>query len=320
VHTNAGGAVAAYDSVDTVPEFSELRDALRAGDWSTCEEALRAMPADTAAYAIAMIGELDGVEELLQSAVAQAPGSACARTTLAMRYVMIGWAIRTGARSENVSSEQFAAFRTWLVAAEQLLIDACALDAGYAPAWGVRVLTARALEVGASEAWRRFERVRALSPDDLPAQIHMLEYLLPKWAGTDEQARSFAFDSAAQAPPGSPSGMLVPLYHLERWLELDGDEPGREYMRQASVVAELTDAAARSVRHADHPGGPLGIQAHSAFAMALWLADRPEEAAVHFAALDGRATDLPWTYAFDEAAGVAGVRDAILGGRREGAR
>lgn len=314
--TTAGG-VAAYESIDTVPEFAALRDALRAGDWGGAEEVLRAFEPDTAAYAISLIGEIDGVETLLQDGVADDPGSACARTTLAMRYVMIGWAIRTGARAENVSREQFEGFRTWLVAAEQLLIDACALEPGFAPAWGVRVLTARALEVGPAEAWRRFERVRGISPHDLPAQIHMLEYLLPKWAGDDEQSRGFAFETAEQAPPGSPSGALVALYHLERWLELDGGDPGREYMRGASVVQELQDAAARSVRHEQHGGGPLGIQAHSAFAMAFWLADRPDEAAAHFAAMEGRMTDLPWTYAFDDASGVAGVRDAVLAGSGE---
>ncbi len=313
----SGRPQAAFDSLDTVDEFAGLRDALGGGDWRTAEQTLRGFAPDVAAYAIAMIGEVDGIEKLLQAAVADDPGSACARTALGMRYVMIGWDIRTGARAEDVSAEQFAGFRTWLVAAEQLLIDACALDAAFSPAWGVRMLTARALEVGPAEASRRYERVRAASPDDLPAQIHMLEYLLPKWAGSDEQARAFAHDAAAQAPAGGHAGALVALYHLERWLELDGGDPGREYMRDAAVVDDLRDAAARSVLHPDYTGGPLAAQAHSAFAMAFWLAGRPDEAAVHFDALGGRMTDLPWTYAFDEPEGVAEIREAVLAERRE---
>jgi hypothetical protein len=305
---------AAFDSLDSVEEFASLTDALNDGDWTAAEAALAALPPDAAAYAISLIGGRAGSEKLLEQAVAESPRSACARTTLAVRYIAIGWMIRTGARAENVSAEQFEGFRAWLVAAEQLLIDACALDPDYAPAWGARVLTARALEVGQAEARRRFERVRAQSPHDLPAQIHLFEYLLPKWAGSNEQAEEFSH-AEARAAPGSHSGALVALYHLERWLELDGDEPGRQYMRDPAVVDDLREAARISVLHEDYVGGPLAMQAHSMFAMAFWLSDQREEAAVHFRALDSHATDLPWTYAFDEASGVAGVRDAVLGGR-----
>lgn len=307
-----------FDSIDTVPEFARLTAALGGEDWDAAEAELRALPPDEAAYAMSLIGEIDGIERFLEEAIRVAPRSACARATLAVRDIAIGWQIRTGARAENVSREQFEGFRAWLVAAERLLIDACALEESFAPAWGVRVLTARALQVGPSEAWRRFERLRALSPDDLPAQTHMLEYLLPKWAGSDEQARSFAHDTAAAAPPGSHSGALVAVYHVERWLELDGDEPGRQYMTQPQVIQELRDAAARSVLHEDSRPGPLSVQAHSAFAMAFWLARREEEAAVHFRAIGDRITEFPWSFAFDEASGVEAVRARILAEQGDG--
>ena len=305
-------ASAVFDSIDNVPEFAGLRDALRAGDWPAADSALAALPPDEAAYALEMAAEMDGVERVLEDAVAANPESASARTALARRCIFLGWEIRTHARAEDVSAEQFEAFRSWLVRAEQLLIDACAVDASYVPAWGTRVLTARALEVGAAESRRRYERVRRLSPHDFPAQAHMLQYLLPKWAGSEEEAHAFARDEAAAAPPGSHSGALVPIVHIERWLDLDAGQPGAAYMAQSAVVDELRDAAARSVLHADDVGGPLGVQAHSAFAMAFWLADRHDLAAVHFAALGDRATDFPWTYTFDDPAELVRLRTAVL--------
>ena len=304
-----------WDTIDTVPEFAGVRDALRAGDWAAAEAELRAMPSDVASYAIALIGEVDGVEQLLDDAVRATPDSACARTALAVRWIALGWQVRSGARAENVSPEQFEGFRRWLVAAEQQLVAACAIDGSYAPAWGARVLTARALEVGVAEARRRFERVRRLSPHDFPAEVHMLEYVLPKWAGSDEEAHAFARERMEDAPPGAHSGALVAVYHIEGWLERDGGDPGAAYLAQSRVVDELADAAARSVLHPDYVGGPIAVQAHSAFAMAFWLAGRREEAVAHFVALDGRATDFPWTFAFDDPAGLDGVRAAVLGAR-----
>ena len=304
-------AAAAWDTIDTVPEFAGLRRAADAGDWEAAEASLRELAPDEEAYALEMLADLDGVEALLEQAVDDDPRSARARTALARRYIALGWRIRTHARAEDVSPEQFEGFRSWLVKGEQQLIDACALDEGYVPAWGARVLTARALEVGPAEAQRRYERVRRLSPHDYPAQAHLLQYLLPKWAGSQEQAHAFARDAASEAPPGSHSGALVAIVHLERWLELDAGEPGAAYMAQPQVVEELTDAAERSVLHPDYVGGPLGVQTHSAFAMAFWLAGRTDRAAAHFEALAGRATDFPWTYTFDEPSGFAQLRASI---------
>jgi hypothetical protein len=311
VTSTLGRAGAVYDTLYTVPEFADIGDALRNGDWSSAEDALRGHPADEAAYAIDMIAECEGIEGLLEEAVSADPSSACARTALARRFIAIGWDIRTGARAENVSREQFDAFRSWLVKAEQLLIDACALDETYAPAWAVRVLTARALEVGPAEARRRYERLRRLSPHDYPAQAQMVQYLLPKWGGSEERAHAFARDAAAEAPPGSHSGALVPIVHIERWL--DDDDAGAAYIVQPPVVDEMTDAAARSVLHPDYVAGPIGVQAHSVFAMGFWLAGRSDLAAVHFSALDGRATEFPWKYTFDDPTGLDQVRTAVRG-------
>ncbi|MHC2999315.1 hypothetical protein [Microbacterium sp. HJ5] len=309
--TSSDRVDAVYDTIDTVPEFADLRRAIRDGDGAAAESFLLATPADEAVYAMELMADIDGVERLLEDAVNSAPPSACARTALARRYITIGWQIRSGARAEDVSAEQFDAFRSWLVKAEQLLIDACALDESYVPAWGVRVLTARALEVGPAEARRRYERVRRLSPHDYPAQSHMLQYLLPKWSGSQEEAHSFAVACAAEAPPGSHSGALVPIVHIEKWLELDGDDAGAAYLAQQAVVDEMTDAASRSVLHPDYRSGPLGVQTHSTFAMAYWLGGRRDLAAVHFAALGGRATEFPWYYTFDDPTGLDAIRSTL---------
>lgn len=303
---------AAYDSFENVPELSGLREAVDGGDASGASAVLERMSPDEAAYALGLLARREGVEGFLEHWVADGDATGFGRVALAARYVVKGWLVRSGDETESVSSEQFAEFRAWIVRAEQLLIEACARRAELAPAWGLRVLTARALQVGPSEATRRYERLRALSPHDYPAQAHMLQYLLPKWFGSNDEAYTFARRALDAAPPGTNSGALIPAFHIERWLELGAGWPGKEYMTQTVVLDELKDAAARSVLHPAHRPGPIGVEAHSAFAMAYYLAGKEDEAALHMQIVSGRASEFPWNYTLTDTSELATVRRTLL--------
>jgi hypothetical protein len=282
-------------------------------DWPRLQRGLDELSPAEASYALTRLADVDGVEDFLAEAVRAVPHSAPARTALAMRIIVLGWAIRTGASSEHVSRAQFDDFRARIVEAEQILIGVCADEPDYAPAWAARVLTARALEVGVSEAHRRFSRLARLSPHDYPGQAQMLQYLSKKWFGSHDQAHSFALAQAEAAPPGSASGALVAMHHLERWMETGGSKPGLTYLAQPTVQRELAEAARRSVLHEDFSLSPIGVEAHSAFALAFWLSERNDQAAVHLRALGGRASEFPWNYAMRDAAQLGEVRAQVLG-------
>jgi hypothetical protein len=313
-------SVPAYDDFETTPELAPLRDAVRSRDWPRAERELASMPADEAPNALHTLAEVAGIEGFLEAAFRAHPGSAFAGTALAMRYTMIGWTARSGAQAADVSQQQFATFTEWLRKAEQLLIEICARHPSFAPAWSARITTARGLELGKSEALRRYRRLTVVSPDEFTAQCQLLQYLLPKWFGSVEEAADFARTTAAAAPAGSNAGALVALFHIERWVELDGRKSA-DYMGNAEVQQELRDAATRSVLDPAHRFGPLGVQAHSAFAMAHWLGGEYADAAVHLRLLDGRASEFPWHYALDGPGDLARIRDEVLAGSaRKGKR
>ncbi|MFJ7206379.1 hypothetical protein ACIQWR_22935 [Streptomyces sp. NPDC098789] len=287
-----------FEPVDRIPALASLRSAVRGQDWSAVAAAFDALPREQERPAASrVVADTEGAEEFLGRVVAQRPGDPLARTLLADTFVQIGWNIRSGYGAEHVSKDQFRDFHAYLRRAEVLLIDVCAEYPAFGLAWHHRVITARGLQLGQSEARRRYDRLAEHHPHHYPAQMQLLQKLCPKWGGSWEAAHGFAWDATVNAPAGSPNGALVAIAQMEQWLELDGDPAREAYLREPARQSRLRDAAARSVLHPDaRPDDPQAVGAHSAFAAAHSVAGRHAEAAAHFRALGDHAHEFPWGY------------------------
>lgn len=305
-----------YDSFSTAPDFESLRLSLRTGDWARLEAELVWLPADRASFAISALAEVDLIEAGLQQGIARLETCPALRTALAMRYITIGWKARTDSESSAVSEAQFATFATWLRQAEQALIGVCARHPDFAPAWVARLITARGLQLGESEARRRYRRLTELSPNNFSGQTQLLQFLSPKWFGTEESAAEFARTTAQSAPPGTNAGALVAIYHLEHWIAIGAGDPGLAYLAQRSVHEELRAAAVYSVLHSTHQMDVVGVEAHSAFAMAYWLGRHLADAATHMQILNGRASEFPWSYALENPSRMVSISQEILAAGR----
>ncbi|MFF3498663.1 hypothetical protein [Streptomyces sp. NPDC003247] len=288
-----------FDPYDNAPELVPLRDAARAGDWPAVQACFRRFRSvDEVSSAASVLADITGVRKLLERAVAESPGDPLPRTLLAHRYVSLGWDIRGSARAQHVSRSQFERFHAWLRRAEQLLIEVCAEQPAYAPAWTVRLMTARGLELGQAEARRRYDRLSAHHPHHYAAQTQLLQQICPKWGGSWDAAHGFARECAAAAPDGTNAGALVALAHVEHWLDLEGTEGGA-YMRGVPVRDDLRFAAQVSVLHPSYRPDGNAIGAHSAFAFAFSIGGHFADAAPHFAFLGDRASEFPWQYTND---------------------
>lgn len=297
-----------FDTFENLPELLPLRTAAANGDWASTAAFFTALDSvEKWSFSSSVLADIEGVEGYLHQAATALPGDPLPRTLLAERYIRIGWNIRSNARAQHVSRDRFDRFHEWLRRAEQLLIEVCAEQPAYAPAWTARVLSARGLELGQSEARRRYDRLSAHHPHHFPAQTQLLQKLCPKWGGSWEAAHGFAQECASAAPNGSHAGALVAFAHLEHWLELDGVER-TAYMRGLPVRDDLRFAAQVSVLHPDYRPGWHWIGAHSAFAMAFSLGGHFDDAARHFAALGNRGTEFPWSYLADPKASFVKFR------------
>jgi hypothetical protein len=301
-----------FDEAAVHPELAAVRNAVQVGDLPAIEAVMAGLPDDTArSVAYRFVGELPDAEVHLRPLADADPPPPLAAALLASRHIELGWAVRSDVQSLSVSAEQLRAFHDHLRRAERLLISATALDPDNVPAWALRVRTAMGLQLGRSEARRRYDQVARRCPHHFFAQRWMLYQLCPKWGGSWEVVERFVEECAGQAPPGALSGALVATHHLERWQ--DGKSgPDPSYLRQPEVRDEVVEAAERSVLHPDHRPGYGSVDAHGEFAMAFSVMKEYGMAAAHFRAMGGVATAYPWALLGDPATVYRRYRDRAL--------
>ncbi|MFI9486388.1 hypothetical protein ACIG47_08340 [Promicromonospora sp. NPDC052451] len=276
-HLPDGAALrAACDRDDLAAVLAGLRgltvaDDLAAALWAVASEKLAGD--DRATFTVA----IEAVDD----------GTPLARTLRAVRYVTVGWSIRTRLRAEHVSAAQFEQFFDWLRRAERVLFEVCSEHPHFVPAWEARITTARGLQLGHGEARRRYDRLAALDPAVFAAQRAYLQQILPKWSGSWEDASRFVEECAAGAAPGALASALVADYAVERAFDDDGPVP-------SAMVERVRTAAAATVLHPDHVRTAATATAHSTFALFFTLAKLPAEAWPHFEALGDAPVEGLW--------------------------
>lgn len=295
-----------FEHDSAYPDQAAAVAAVRARDWATVRS-IYDRATDWSGRRRAMAGTgVDGAEDFLRDVVARQPDDLTAATMLAGRLIQVGWSIRGSGRASTVSREQAEAFHGYLRQSEQLLIDVCARDPGFLPAWMERLTTARALSLGQAEARRRYDHVVRLDPHHLDAQIRLLQQLCPKWGGDFATMHAFAAQCAADAPPGYPNAALVVDGHMERWLDLESGKDA-EYIRSEPVASEIRAAAERSVLHPAFERRPGWIYALSMFALGFTMSGDWSRAKQCFVALGPYADEWGWQY-MDGGASAAFVK------------
>jgi len=306
-----------FELASAFPEVTWLRQAAAAADWAAVRQYHDSLPPGTdRAFVVGVLAKVDGFEHTLRQQLAAVPYDVLALTVLGLRLIEAGWEIRTDARANDVSREQFKAFHEHLGEAEQLLIRATAFDPSYDAAWAARLTTALGLSLGQNESRRRYDRLARYHPHHFTGQARFLHKLYPKWGGTWEAAHGFARECLLAAPAGALNGGLVAEAHFEHWLDLGAGDKRAEYLGQPHVHAELVEAAQRSVFHPQfaRPYGWVTVQ--GSFAAMFSLIGDTAQAAAHFRALGNLASEFPWSHLGEPAEQYVQHRDTALRGRR----
>ncbi|MFC0543756.1 hypothetical protein [Kutzneria chonburiensis] len=300
-----------FDQAAAFPELLELRESVRAADWTAIELFFAGLPdVDMTAFAAHVVAEVTGAEEFL----AALPPSPLARRLLAARLISKAWEIRSSKRATHVRRDQFIGMRAQLLKAEPILLELTAEDPGDVVAWVFRLRSARGLEVGQSEARRRYDRLARFAPHSFAAQSQLVQQLCPKWSGSWEALHTFARECMDAAPPGSLSPTTVGEAHVEHYFELNGVEES-SYLKKVAVQREIIAAAERSVLHPNFVGGYHWPTAYGVFAYLFGLMGDHERAAACFAPLgDEVAGEYPWKRLTKPDVAFNQLRDKALGG------
>lgn len=267
-----------------------------AGDWGALRPALAAVT-DGAELTWLVMTLIDqpGVEEWSARAVAERPEDTLALLVSGARHITWGWEARSSARAKNVSEAQWKLFHERLEIAEEQLLEVAEREPAWLAPWYFLQISARGISLGPEVATCRFEAAVRRAPGHPASHRQRLQQLCAKWGGSHDEMHEFARSSMLAAPEGSPLGELVVLAHLERWLDLpDGED--HAYLTSPTVLAEIQEAAFRSVLHPDFVPARGWQSTFNTFAMAFSLADQPRTARLLFDALDGAVTESPWHY------------------------
>jgi hypothetical protein len=200
---------------------------------------------------------------------ADQPDNPLPQLVLGSVLMSIAWRVRTGARHQDVSDEQFRSFFDYLRRSEECLSQATTLDPGLAPAWVLRLRAARGLQLPLEETWHRCRQLAAAQPHPYSGQQQVLQTLCPKWSGSFEQVDAFADECMRAAPAGAPNVALVAEAQVERLLELEGDAR-QEYFRNRDARGALWEAAQRSIFSPQWRKVPGWVMAANLFALAFY--------------------------------------------------
>lgn len=246
------------------------------------------------------------VRARLDTLRAQRPDDPAVTLLWCQAEIQRAWEVRTRARAAAISQEQIDQFFAILEGAEERLIWLSVVAPDDPLTWHLRLTSARGLSLGPVEARRRYGRLRALEEHHVLAQRQLLQGLLPKWSGTLEDAHAFAHEVASAAPEGSPEAGLIPIFHLEAWLEAtDGKDPAT--FRSPAVGSELMHAADRYLA-APGTSRYTWVDTDSAFAIAFGLGGHVDRARLHFSRLGSQMADTWWSYAANHHASLSALR------------
>ncbi|MEU3295823.1 hypothetical protein ABZ722_26120 [Streptomyces longwoodensis] len=271
-----------------------LVQAAEAGDWEAVKGA--AVPFDLGRehQVLAEVCDVAGVQDWIGRAVEEdEEHRALALLVSGARHVVWGWEARTSARAVDVSREQWRVFYERLEIAEEQLLQAAELRPQWISPWRRLLTSGRGMSLGRAVTRARFDAALRRDPLDLGAHMEWLSQLQPRWGGEPGRALAFARQAFDGAPEGHRLGCVVPMAHIEEWVESDRGN----HLENAQVRQELRHAAERSILHPAYERRPGWQEDFNIFAMALSLAGEQEAARRVYRELGGAFTPWPWKYA-----------------------
>jgi hypothetical protein len=212
-----------------------------------------------------------------------------------------GWQERGAARAKYTSEEQFRGLVNFTQRARRTLHRAAALDPDDVAPWAALMPVALGAPTHRGEAAEVYEEVVKRVPDLVNATLRRLQSVAAKWYGSHEEMFAFARAGIEGLPDGHPLLALIPIAHIEMYLDKlsSGSMIPRVWQLLTSSYlkrqrAEADAASGRLLAGADDH--PHSLWAHQIFAMYYYEARADDRLALHIARSGPRAMTWPWGY------------------------
>ncbi len=305
-------AAATWSSIDTLvgdPDAHRFRGELARGRWHEFHEFLEGITDwATRHWYVRQLSEISGRPAWINEWVAARPNSAIPVLFRGSHGTHWAWQARGGGFANTVKQDAWAVFHSRLVAADQDLTHAAALDPRDPCPWELSLPVVRGLSLSQAEGRRRFDEAHRRDPWNLFACVDMIQVTAKKWGGSHGAMFEFARSASAQAPEGSSVHRVIPLAHIEKWLDLrNASEEQARYFRLSEVRSEIHSAATKSIRSPDYRDDLASWGGRNAFAFCFYRMSDIREMKEQLQIIGPRITH-PWTMYTDP---LAQVRRAL---------
>jgi hypothetical protein len=204
-------------------------------------------------FYVSKLSDVTGRPGWLEEWIQARPGSSLPWLFRGDHGLNWAWQARGMGRANTVAQDAWQVFYARLVDADRDLARAAAMDDADPTPHARSIRAAIGLNLGQPEKQKRFSEAVRRDRWHRNAHTIMVQGTAAKWSGSNQEMFDFARWSSSEAPDGSSVHVVIPLAHLERWLNLtqesdDGKARQAQYFRDGQVGAEILQAADRSVR------------------------------------------------------------------------
>lgn len=291
-----------FDPTAGDPRAARLVEGVEADDLDAVKAVLgEPAPHEVRERLLSLMTDVSGHHELFDRWVEAEPDRQLAWLARGAYGVGYAWEARGGDYADKVGRDAFELFFERLNVAEDDLMRAADMDRDDPVPWSNLLVSGRGLQVPKEELRIRYEEVQKRHPWLVEANMQMLQSLCEKWFGSDEESLEFARATNRDAPEGAAARAVLPMAHIEIWLDKErreGEFP-HEYRQSREVLEEIWDASKRSVLVDGFTDDLTTAYALNVFAMALNLFGDEVGAKAIVQRLGTRRTEFPWVYLAD---------------------
>ncbi len=297
-----------------VPALDAAKAAAAAGDWRPAAELFEAVGAnwELRYYCTTVLADVAAADDgWLRAWRTARPQDAAAATIAVESLVRLAWKLRSSARAEKVSAEQWEGFFRVLRTVPAACQEAAALAPEDPTPWIAMLPAAKGLQWSHEDYRRLWEEVRQRAPFHVKAHLSAMTYWQPRWSGSLELMSEFVEDSIARAPRGT----LLTVMRMQFLNDevRPADKEGRAAFWQSEQVRLAVDAALTDLAGAD-PWHLRITDMRSWLAYMLALSRRYPEAVEQFRLIGTAIGCYPWALNTDMAALLTTNRtNAVLG-------
>jgi hypothetical protein len=193
------------------------------------------------------VSGIAGLPQWLDEWAAARPDSGLPLLVKGVRGANWAWEARGSGRAKSVGADAWPVFYERLVAADQALSRAAALDARDPLPVAHSITVAMGLQLGQDEARRRFGEAHRRDRLNGTACAAMVQATARKWGGTNEGMLQWARWVSSEASDGAQVHKWVAYAHIECWLDAEKGPAQQRYFLRPEVKQEVLASAQRCV-------------------------------------------------------------------------